>query len=152
VSYQYRRAVDKHFSRLLLDKRWHSRLRKLTGEQLRVTKRHISFYEDQYDPEDAGGGTVDDFEWFATMGFPISFLDNRRTWAAWMRKELAGDGARIWGDLLKIDLSKVDPVIVVQGADDIAYLWDGNHRVGVAAMRGYNAVPALVGVRMEDRS
>ena len=38
-------------------------------------------------------------------------------------------------------------VIVAQGTDGFFYVWDGNHRIGVALTAGRKTVPDIVGYR-----
>jgi hypothetical protein len=134
------------FRRWLLFNR--CRLLVLSGGELRKTKRKIELYEDQYDADEPGGGTVDDFDWYLTRGLPISLLGPRRTWAAWMSDTLRSpDGQKAWGWMLDVEADAQDPVIVVEGADGEPYVWDGNHRIGAAAMRKRETVMAFVGLR-----
>jgi hypothetical protein len=39
------------------------------------------------------------------------------------------------------------PVIVAEGTDQQFYVWDGNHRVGIAILNGRRTLPAVVGYR-----
>jgi hypothetical protein len=43
--------------------------------------------------------------------------------------------------------STIDPILIVQGADDEFYIWDGWHRMAMAYVLNHNVLHAWVGYR-----
>lgn len=114
----------------------------------------VCMFADQFEPGEMGYGRPDEFDWAVTPAFPLKRLaGSRKAWVRWAAAEKAAwveDYApepheemeyywlpEPWGS----------PVIVVEGTDRRFYVWDGNHRVGVAFTAGLGFVPAIVGFR-----
>jgi hypothetical protein len=43
-------------------------------------------------------------------------------------------------------------IVIVEGTDGKWYVWEGNHRVGIAHTNGMKTVPAFVGTRVSARA
>jgi ribosomal protein S18 acetylase RimI-like enzyme len=46
----------------------------------------------------------------------------------------------------------IEEIVVAQGTDKNFYVWDGNHRVGIAHVIGVNTLPALVGYQKPKKT
>lgn len=116
--------------------------------------QRVRLFCDQFSPGHPGYGLPKDFTWTFTARFKLRRLAGAANeWVRWSAKEKAA-----WAEDFTPEVDKeieaswlpepwLEPVIVVEGADGAFYVWDGNHRIGVAFTAGLATVPAIVGLR-----
>lgn len=98
------------------------------------------------DPPEAGL-KADAYHWTYEPAYPVSKIHpGPEAWADWMKEEIKmwgeeGEPNR-YGDMF--DRPIEEPIIIIE-VDGKAWLWDGCHRTGAAAMRKLPTLPAIVG-------
>jgi hypothetical protein len=117
-------------------------------------RQRVRLFSDQFGPTHAGYGAPEDFKWSFKARFKLCRLEGSTSkWVRWSREEKAA-----WLDDYAPEKEQeietywlpqpwLAPVMVVEGADNLFYAWDGNHRIGVAFTVGMRSVPAIVGFR-----
>jgi hypothetical protein len=116
--------------------------------------RSVCVFADQFSPGHPGHGLVEAFLWTYEPRFGLSALAGSRS--EWV--EFALRTSRAWredyGENNEADFENwwlPEPVrslvIFVEGTDGHFYVWDGNHRVGVAMLNNKRTLPAIVGFR-----
>jgi hypothetical protein len=116
--------------------------------------RSVSLFVDQFKPGEPGHGSPDSFWWTNSSRFNLSLLaGSRPDWKDFAKHETvawrADYGQNTGADFENWWLPNPsrNPVIIVEGTDQQFYVWDGNHRVGIAILNGRRTLPALVGCR-----
>jgi hypothetical protein len=121
-------------------------------------KMEAAKYSHQFRPGEQGHGRPSVFSWNYDPAFSLVNLGgDPDEWAEWAAQERLA-WIESFGDDRGPELSEYwlpnpeeDPVVVAEGKDGLFYIWDGNHRIGVAFSAGLVAVPAIVGRRKKRR-
>jgi hypothetical protein len=105
-----------------------------------------------FSADEAGGVAADTLTWVQEDTFILSRLAG---FTAGDYNHLAQDYAeREMGDEYALYVAEthraivdgtIDPLVAAQGRDGRFYVWDGNHRTGMASVLGVPSMPALVG-------
>jgi hypothetical protein len=113
----------------------------------------VSMFSDQFEPSEPGYGRTERFLWAFVPAFPLRRLaGNHVDWIDWAAVEKAAwieeyapepheEMESYW-----LPVPWESPVVLVEGSNGEFYVWDGNHRVGVALTAGLRSIPALVGL------
>jgi len=98
-------------------------------------------------------GNPNEFVWKFIPNLPLSYLTPiKKDWAAWFDGEQSeweyNHGDERKGHFEKwIHNPNEKPIILMEGTDGRAHIWDGHHRVGMAHKVNMPTVPVLLGRR-----
>src|SRR6266516_4026920 len=116
----------------------------------------VSMFSDQFEPGHAAHAEPDEFVWMFAPEFDLQQLaGSRREWIRWSSSEKAtwiedyDPRPKEEMEYYWLSASLYSSVIIVEGTDLEFYVWDGNHRVGVACAAGWLTIPAIVGIRSD---
>ena len=114
----------------------------------------VDLFSDQFEPGDPGYGCTREFLWTFKADFSLQlFAGSRKEWVNWSAERktawISDYGPERQDQIEEYWIRKPwnSPVIAVQGTDGRFYVWDGNHRVGVAFTASLRTIPAIVGLR-----
>jgi ParB/Sulfiredoxin domain len=120
--------------------------------------RAVRDFSDQFPTGHPGRALPEEFTWRFAPRFRLSRLPGEaKKWVRWSAQEKAawideyGKHPKQEFETTWLPQPSHYPIIVVKGTDGSFYLWDGNHRVGVAYTAGRKTVPAIVGFRKAQR-
>jgi hypothetical protein len=91
--------------------------------------------------------------WTYNSHFPLDLLSKQEDWERWYAEQmemLKQEGRGDYYDSLAewwVATPCKEPLVIAQGMDRQWYVWDGNHRVGISAMKGQKQAPAFVGMQ-----
>lgn len=113
--------------------------------------RQAKFYADTFEVGHPARVIPESLDWEAMDRFELENLEGfhqgNYNWAMDDVSDYDEDYRQKMQDAL-LD-GKIEPIIIAQGTDGKFYLWDGNHRVGLAQQLNVDVIPAYVGFQKE---
>ena len=107
----------------------------------------VEAYSDQFRPGEPGYCLATEATWQRIDGYDLARVADHQGWKDWFALEVTmwaeeGDPKR-FEDMMSGPI--LEPVVILE-REGVAYVWDGNHRIGAAITRGLATISAYVGV------
>jgi hypothetical protein len=111
--------------------------------------REVKFYEDQFWEGHPARVPAQSLDWEAVKRFEIENLEGFHQGSYDWAMDDVRDYEEEYRQKMKAALldGTIEPIIVAQGTNGKFYLWDGNHRVGLAQSLQVDVLPAYVGIK-----
>lgn len=109
--------------------------------------RWASDYQDQWEQGHVAAGPASRFEWHFDPKYPLNNIHGKRDAVQFFQEDQTDRASEGQPDYYNFMLKQLidEPIFLVQ-PNTLAYIWDGNHRVGASILTHRNTIPAYVGV------
>jgi hypothetical protein len=126
-------------------------LGKFTPEEMEA---EAATWQGQFRSGEPGYGKACDFIWTQVDNFPVAALEAPEEWKQFWEEEKNNPERKEYFQCMEEWwISAPDEhIVIVEGTDGKWYVWEGNHRVGIAHTHGMKTVPAFVGTRVSARA